>query len=300
MQKISPFLWFDDQAEEAATLYTSVFPGSRIVNITKFLEAGQEIHGRKPGSVQTVWFELDGYSFTALNGGPMFTLNPSISFFVNCRSAGEVDELAGELSPGGQTLMELGEYPFSRRYAWIQDKFGVSWQLMLSEGEPPARFVPCLLFVGDKCGQAEEAIELYTSIFGQGERLTTARYGADQPPNPEGSLMYADFRIEGQVFAAMDSARPHQFGFNEAISFVVDCRGQAEVDRYWTALSAVPEAEQCGWLKDKFGISWQIVPREFFELLESSGPAGAERVTQAMLGMKKLNIADLEKAAKGI
>ena len=298
MQKINPFLWFDDQAEEAVKFYASVFPRSRIGEATRYNEAGKEVHGREPGSVMTVAFELDGYSFVALNGGPYFTFNPSVSFFVNCASAQEVDALWEKLSPGGTALMELGEYPFSRRYGWIQDRFGVSWQLMLPEGKPAARIVPSLLFVGERCGQAEEAIELYTSVFGGAKRLSTARYGADHPPNKEGTIMYAGFQLEGQAFAAMDSAIDHKFGFNEAISFVVHCSGQAEVDRYWNALSAVPESEQCGWLKDRFGVSWQIVPKEFFELLQSSDAAGAERVTKAMLGMKKIDIAGLERAAQ--
>lgn len=298
MQKISPFLWFDSQAEEAVTFYTSLFPHSRITETTHYTQSGQEVHGREPGSVMTVAFELDGYSFVALNGGPYFTFNPSVSFFVNCASAPQVDELWEKLSPGGTALMELGEYPFSGRYGWIQDRYGLSWQLMLPDDKSVARIVPCMLFVGGQCGQAEEAIKHYTSVFGGAARLSTSRYGADQRPNAEGTIMYAGFQLEGQVFAAMDSAIDHKFGFNEAVSFVVNCAGQAEVDRYWGALSAVPEAEQCGWLKDRFGVSWQIVPKEFFELLESSDAAGAERVTKAMLGMKKIDIAGLVRVAK--
>lgn len=156
LQRITPCLWFDDQAEAAAAFYTAIFPHSRIVNVTRDGEAGQEIHGRPPGSVMVVAFELDGQQFTALNGGPAFT-------------------------------------------------------------------------------------------------------------------------------------------FNEAISLQVRCRDQAEVDHYWKRLSAGgdPQAQQCGWLKDRYGVSWQIVPDILLELLNSDDRGRADRVMRAMLGMKKIDIAAL-------
>ena len=108
--------------------------------------------------------------------------------------------------------------------------------------------------------------------------------------------MVADFKLEGQSFVAMDSALDHNFAFNEAISFYVECENQAEVDHFWTKLSAVPEAEQCGWLIDKYGISWQIVPRQLGEFLSHPDRERAERAMQAMLQMKKIDIAELERA----
>ena len=157
MQKITPNLWFDSQAEEAAKFYTSVFKNSKIINTSRYGDEGQEVTGQKPGTVMTVEFELDGQRFVALNGGPLFT-------------------------------------------------------------------------------------------------------------------------------------------FSEAISFIVDCETQEEVDMYWEKLSAVPEAEQCGWIKDKFGVSWQIIPRQLNELLGDPDPEKAGRVMNAMLKMKKIDIAELEKA----
>jgi predicted 3-demethylubiquinone-9 3-methyltransferase (glyoxalase superfamily) len=160
-QRIAPCLWFDDQAEDAAKLYTGIFPNSRITGISRYSEAGQEIHGRAPGSVMTVEFELDGQRFTGLNGGPLFT-------------------------------------------------------------------------------------------------------------------------------------------FSEAVSFQVSCETQDEVDHYWNALSAGgdPEAQQCGWLKDRFGVSWQIVPTVLTKLVVGSSPA-SQRAMNAMLGMKKLDIAELQRAYDG-
>jgi predicted 3-demethylubiquinone-9 3-methyltransferase (glyoxalase superfamily) len=244
----------------------------------------------------TVDFELDGLSFTALNGGPHFRPNPSISFFANCRTAAEVDAAWTRLSEGGRILMPLQDYPFSKRYGWVEDRYGVSWQVMLPDGEPRAEFMPALLFVGAKCGKAEEAIDFYTSAFRNARKGTVGRYGPNQQPNREGTVMYADFALEGQWFAAMESALDHDFDFNEAISFIVNCGDQAEVDYYWDRLSTDSTAEQCGWLKDRYGVSWQIVPTVLYELMQDEDSERAERVMAAMLQMKKLDIRGLQSA----
>ncbi len=197
--------------------------------------------------------------------------------------------------------MELGEYPFSRRYGWIQDKFGVSWQLMLTNpaGEPRPFIIPSLMFVGDNAGRAEEAINFYRSIFKDSKMGSLARYGAGREPDREGTVMFADFKLLNLWLAAMDSAYPHKFSFNEAASFLVRCDTQEEIDYYWEKLSAVPEAEQCGWLKDKFGVSWQITPAIMDALMRTQDQEKLDRVTQAFLKMKKFDIAALQKAADG-
>lgn len=162
MPALTPMLWFDGQAEEAARFYVAVFPNSRITAIQHYPDAGREVHGHAPGTVMLVAFELDGQPYTALNGGP-------------------------------------------------------------------------------------------------------------------------------------------QVRFNEAVSFVIDCASQAEVDHYWAALGAggPPDAQQCGWLKDRYGLSWQVTPRRLMELLADTDPARAARALQAMLPMKKIDIAALERAAAG-
>jgi predicted 3-demethylubiquinone-9 3-methyltransferase (glyoxalase superfamily) len=162
IQSIVPCLWFDSQAEEAATYYTGIFDGGRITQVTHYSEAGKEIHGREPGSVLTVEFEINGQTFTAMNGGP-------------------------------------------------------------------------------------------------------------------------------------------QFKFNEAISFQVMCESQQEVDRYWAKLGegGDPAAQQCGWLKDKYGVSWQVVPRVLMEMLKDTQSARAQRAMAALMGMKKLDIAELQRAYAG-
>jgi predicted 3-demethylubiquinone-9 3-methyltransferase (glyoxalase superfamily) len=193
--------------------------------------------------------------------------------------------------------MPLDSYPFSERYGWTEDRYGLSWQIMLvGEEQGDQRITPTLMFVRGVCGKAEEAINLYTSVFPNSEVGPSLRYGKDEEPDEEGKIKYASFLLEGQKFAAMDSAREHNFGFNEAISFIVKCETQYEIDHYWQALSAVPDAEQCGWLKDKYGLSWQVVPSKLDEHLSNGTKEQVARVTETFLKMKKLDIAELDRA----
>lgn len=302
--KITTSLWFDNQAEEAAKFYTDIF-GGNVGKVVHYPETGQEITGGTPGSVMTVDFEIQGHGFVGLNGGPIFKINPSISFMVNYdpsrdENAREILDKAWEqLSDGGKVLMPLDKYPFSEHYGWIQDKYGVSWQLILTDpaGDPRPFITPSMMFVGDKVGRAEEAMKFYLATFKDTKEGEIARYPAGMEPDREGTLMYADFMLENQWFAVMDSAQEHDFDFNEAISFIVNCETQEELDEYWNKLSAVPEAEQCGWLKDQFGVSWQIVPTVLNKMDDKS--EGANRMMSAMLKMKKLDIAELERAYNG-
>ena len=300
MQKITPHLWFDKEAKEAAEFYTSLFPDSKVTNITT-------LHDTPSGDSDNVSFELAGQSFMAISAGPLFKFNPSVSFIVNFdpsrdqHARGNIEALWEKLSQGGATLMPLEKYPFSERYGWIQDKYGLSWQLILSDPTGVERpfIVPSLMFVGDVVGRAEEAIHFYLSVFKDSKMGALVRYGEGQEPDKEGTVTFADFMLEGQWFAAMDSAREHNFAFNEAISFLVHCDTQDEIDDYWSKLSAVPEAEQCGWLKDKFGVSWQIVPTVMDEMMARGSREQIDWVTQAFLPMKKLEIAKLKAAYEG-
>lgn len=147
--------------------------------------------------------------------------------------------------------------------------------------------------------QAEEAVNYYTSLFKNSKILDTTRYdeaGEKVSGRPAGSVMTMTFELEGQQFTALNGGPI--FKFTEAVSFVISCETQEEIDRFWEKLSAVPESEQCGWVKDKFGVSWQIVPTRLGELLANPDPEKAGRVMQAMLQMKKLVIAELENAAE--
>lgn len=297
MRKIDYCLWFDTQAEEAAEFYTSVFNDTKMGKVTRYANAGQEIHGKPAGSVLTVEFDVFGQHFVALNGGPAFTLNPSISFFVNLDTPDEVDALWQKLSEGStNTLMPLDTYPFSERYGWLQDKFGVSWQISVA-AQSEQKLVPSLLFVGDKAGKAEEAMNFYSSVFKDAHVDSVYHYEEGQEPNTPEMVMYGDMTIEGQKLAAMDSADEHSFTFNEGVSLVVNCETQEEIDYYWEKLSAVPEAEACGWLKDKYGVSWQITPTIFNEFADQG--EAADRMMEVMLHMKKLDIAKLKAAYEG-
>ena len=250
-KKIVPHFWFDKEAKEAAKFYTSIFKGSRVKNISM-------LHNTPSGSVDIVTIELSGQEFMLISAGPLFKFNPSVSFLVACETKEEVDTLWEKLSEGGLPLMPLDKYPFSERYGWIQDKYGVSWQVMFmgdSKMKLKQKITPMLLFVGDVCGKTEEAINFYTSIFSNAGIDDIVRYSKGEEPDEEGTVKYATFTLAGYGFAAMDSAHKHDFAFNETISFMVHCETQDVIDYYWEKLSADPKAEQCGWLKDKYGVS---------------------------------------------
>ena len=302
MQKITPHLWFDKQAREAAEFYTSLFPGSKITRLTTLSDTPS-------GDCDLVSFELARQPFMAISAGPLFKFNPSVSFHLKCSTKGEVDEIWEQLSPGAKVLMPLDSYPFSERYGWLEDRYGLSWQVIHAGGAPVGqKLVPVLMFVGNVSGKAEEAINFYVSVFtsasagastGETKANVVARYGQGEEPDKAGTVRYAHFSLLGNEFGAMDSAREHKFAFNEAISFVVPCDTQEEIDYFWGKLSADPKAEQCGWLKDKYGLSWQITPAVMDELLSGNDKKRIERVTQAFLNMKKFDIRALKQAASG-
>ncbi len=300
MQHITPHLWFDKEAREAAEFYTSLLADLKVTGRTT-------LHNTPSGDCDIVSFELSGQPFMAISAGPFFKFNPSVSFILNFDPAKDknarmnLDRLWEKLSEGGTALMPLATYPFSEHYGWIQDRYGLSWQLMLTNpaGEERPFITPSLMFTGKNAGHAEEAIDFYCAVFTGSRRGTTARYPKGMEPDKEGTLMFADFSLPGTWLAAMDSAHEHAFTFNEAISFLIPCETQAEIDYYWEKLSAVPEAEQCGWLKDKFGLSWQIWPTAIGEMMKNGTPEQMDRLTQAFLPMKKYDIATLQKAYEG-
>jgi len=273
---IYPCLSFDDNAKEAAGFYVSVF-GGRILD----------------ASPMVVHFMIEGQKFMALNGGPHFRINPSISFFVIYESEAETEKAFHLLSENGSVLMPLDRYEWSSRYAWVQDRYGVSWQLMT--GTIPAsgqKITPCIMFSGKQFGKAAEAIRLYTSVF---DNSAIEMEVAFEPKDGvSGGLKHSRFSINGFDLVAMDSPQDHQFHFTEGVSIFVNCFSQEEIDRYWEAFAKEGEESQCGWIKDKFGLSWQIVPAVLAKLM--SDPQRAPRVVQAFLRMKKFNIRAIEEA----
>jgi len=294
MQKIVPHLWYDKEAKEAATFYISLFEQSKLLSET--------VIGETPsGDTEIINFELAGQKFSAISAGPYFKFNPTISLMVACSSIEEVNIKWKALSEGGTELMPLGEYPFSKWYGWIQDRFGLSWQLMLVDSEQAVqKITPNLLFSNDACGKAEEAVKYYAEVFEGSEIGMISRYGKGEAMSSKAQVNFAAFKLFGADFSAMDNAFDVDFNFNEAFSLVVNCNDQEEIDCYWSKLSAVPEAEQCGWVKDKFGVSWQIVPSNMGEILLNGTKEEIKRVTEAFLKMKKFELKALEQARLGL
>lgn len=300
-QKITPNLWFNKNAREAADFYVAAFaafPDSEIISTEYYPNSAEEgladFQLDLAGKELTVNFRLGNLQFTAINAGPEFTPNPSISFMLNFDPSRDdhalenLNTLWERLADSGEVLMPLDAYPFSKRYGWVKDRYGLTWQLILTdpEGEPRPFIIPSLMFSQQNTNQAEEAINFYTSIFEDSKIGLIARYEENTGPAKAGSIMFADFMLAQQWFAAMDSGVEQNFTFNEAVSLSVICKDQEEIDYFWEKLSVVPEAEQCGWCKDKYGVSWQIVPENMGELMEK--PDAFAKLMQ----MKKIVIAD--------
>ena len=295
---IVPCLWLDDQAEEAARFYTRTFGDGRVLATSHYPQSADNPIGKPRGSVLTVEFEVLGRRFTALNGGPQFAINPSISFFVFSETTARTDALWAELAQAGKVLMPLDKYPWSERYGWVQDRFGVSWQVMTTQrAAEGSRIVPCLMFSGAQYGRAEEAMKAYTAVFPDSRVVQLERYGAQLPA--EGKVMHGRFVLAGQQLIAMDGHTAQRESFNEGLSLQVMCEDQAEIDHYWERLSAGGQPGVCGWLRDAFGLSWQIVPQRIADWVASRDTQANDRAFQAIMRMRKVDIAALDAAFAG-
>lgn len=293
-QKIVPHLWFDTEAVEAAEFYTGLFPDSRVLFSNIFEQTPS-------GDAEQVDFEVMGYRFMGISAGPYVTKNPSISFMLVFaeEEQDEFQKIWGALAAEGRVLMPFREYDFSALYGWVEDKYGVSWQLY--QAEEPAeeiefRVIPALMFINDNLGKAEEAMNFYLKIFNDAQADGVYYYPGNMEPNLTDHVMHGQFKLEKLCFALMDSAMNHEFDFSEGVSLMVKCEDQAEIDYYWDKLSHVPKSEECGWLKDKYGVSWQIMPKVMDEMVQNGTPEQMRNVTTAFLKMKKFDIAKLEAA----
>ena len=271
--KIYPCLWFDGKAKEAAELYVETFGNARIVDENPIVII-LEVHGQK---------------IMLLNGGPMYQPNPSISFMVTCENKEEVDRMWHQLMEGGFAMMPLDSYPWSERYGWVQDRFGISWQLYFGKmSDIGQKICPTLMFTHDQFGKAEEAIHFYTGLFPNSSTTGILKYSKEDE-DEEGKVKHAQFSIDGFVMMAMDSSFDHPFRFSEGISIAVDCDTQEEIDHYWDKMTADGgEESMCGWLKDKFGVSWQIVPAILPKLM--ADPEKSQKVIEAFMKMRKFDI----------
>lgn len=271
-------LWFDQKAKEAFLFYKEVF-------------GEVELLSENP---MAVVYKLYGRRMMHLNGGPGFTINPSISFFTSATSQEEIEAIWNKLSVDGKIMMPLNKYPWSEQYGWCADQYGVNWQLMLGH-ESSCKIMPHMMFVGNNAGKANEAIDFYTSMFANSKTVDISRYEEGEP-DITGYIKYSQFELNNQPFGAMDSSANHQFNFNEAVSFIITVDTQEEIDHYWNTLLEGGAAGKCGWIKDKFGLSWQVVPSILGKLM--SNPETAPKATYAFLQMSKFIITDLEKAVK--
>lgn len=275
--KMYPCIWFDTQAREAAEFYCSVFTDSKILDSSPIVTN----------------FELNGTKFMALNGGPMYQVNSSISFYVYCGQDEEINRLFGLLSEDGSVLIPLKKYAWSEKYAWVIDKYGTNWQLDIDKINSNQKIVPALLFANEKMNFIRDALNQYSSIFTNSSTLLEAPYPAGATV-PDGTLLFAQFKLNGFIFNAMSSTMKHDFDFTPGISFVIECEDQEEIDHYWYKLGKDGKYEMCGWLADKFGISWQIIPAVLSELMND--PEKGERVIKSFLQMQKFDIETLLKA----
>ena len=303
-QRIVPNIWCNANAEEAGKFYADVFENATAEVESRYPQEGL-LEFQKPfaGEPLTVALTISGYLFRLINAGDQFKPGPSISFMLNFDpllfdgdeelARASLDRLWHRLIDGGAALMPLAEYPFSAHYGWVQDRYGVNWQLMLTDpaGDPRPFVIPALMFDGRAQDMAAEAAGLYTSLFepimrdsggtGIGTRFP---YGTPSGKAGPSALAFGEFRLGEQWFVGNDNGSGVDHGFSCGVSLEVQCHGQEEIDLLWEGLSAVPEAEQCGWLVDRFGVSWQIVPDNMDELMQR--PGAFER----MLEMKKLVI----------
>ena len=279
LHSVGTCLWFDGKAKEAAHFYKDVFGDVTILS----------------ENPMAVVYNMYGRRFMNLNGGPGYPINPSISFFISIETEVEMDAIWEKLMTGGKVLMPLNTYPWSEKYGWCADKYGVNWQLMLGH-KSRTKVMPNLLFTGAQNGKAKPAIDYYSNLFTNSNTIQIDAYQKGEP-DIEGHIKYAQFELNELSFGAMDSSAPHQFSFNEGVSFIITVDTQEEIDYYWNYLVADGAPGRCGWLKDKFGVSWQIVPSILGKLM--TNPASAPKATYAFLQMSKFIIADLEKAVEG-
>ena len=269
-KKIIPALWFDHQAHEAFSFYTAIFPQSKIIT-------------QNPSVVET---ELFNQKFIGINGGPIFRPNPSISFTLVLEDKGLIQQIWDKLEEEGKALMPLQSYEFSELYGWVEDRYGFSWQLFYADrpGYNEASILPSLMFCGDQQGRCEQALNFYQALFSDFQTNMLIHY-----PDGDfsGQVMYSQFDLRGTTLTAMDSGIAQDFSFNEAVSLTIPCIDQQEIDYFWDRLTTDGEQSNCGWCKDPFGVSWQVVPQELAELLRH--PRAIERFQR----MKKINIQEL-------
>lgn len=273
---IYPCIWVEKPPKEVFDFYQSVFDNSGIDQDYEMV-----VYGR-----------LENSAFMILGGNNNYRPNSSISFMVMSKDKEKTDRYYQALIKGGSALMPLDSYEWSSHYGWVIDKYGISWQLYTEDDHADEKstgsIVPTLMFANEQQGRCREALEHYRQIF-PSMRID----GILDYPSGEfaGQVMHTQFKIQDFTLMAMDSGVPQTFSFNDTISLTLLCKDQGGVDYYWDRLLKEGNAIQCGWLVDKFGIRWQVVPDGMDKLLFEH-PQGEENMKR-MMGMIKLNIEEL-------
>lgn len=287
MQPIIPHLWYDTEAKEAVAFYVDLFGGN--------VDWTYTITDTPSGDSDLIQFQLGDMTLAAISAGPYFKLNESMSLMVNVASKDEVTRLYQALSEGGRILMPLGEYPFSPYYVWLEDRFGLSWQLSYAPDlDKPYQFDICLLFSQEQVGLSQPMLDYYKDKLPQASVGQLSYYGEGEAAVEAATLNYAELLVAGQKLIVMDHGYGGEASFNEAFSLMVYVDSQDELNFYYDLLSAVPEAEMCGWVKDQFGISWQIVPRILMEAYDTASPEQIKAVNAAVMTMKRLDIGTIQ------
>ncbi|AKK03388.1 VOC family protein [Corynebacterium epidermidicanis] len=286
MQKITPSIWCNQNAREVADFYVSTFRDAQIVGNQTYPESGlpdwqQDMAGKE----LMIDLEIAGLRISLINADGHYHPNGAVNFMVNFDPAAHpdavdyLDSVWARLIDGGQIRMELGEYPFSQRYGWVEDRFGVNWQLIVTrpENDPRPHVIPSFMFCGKAQDRCAEAVDYWCDVIDNSQVGRRVEY-----PNKPGSVMFSEFQLGGQWFTAMDSAVPQDFTFDGGVSFVISAHEQDEVDYLWEKLA---DTEQpCGWCLDQFGAVWQIIPDNFGELMSRPGSY------ETMLTMTKIEI----------
>ncbi|WP_437918297.1 VOC family protein [Sphingobacterium sp. LRF_L2] len=271
--KIYPAIWCNNNASDIFNFYTETFYGSQIIESNPIVVSA----------------EILQVPFIGINGGPIFRPNNAISFMIICETEEEIKKLWQTFEPQAEILMSLQSYPWSPHYGWLCDLHGVSWQFYLGKLEDVnnQQLVPTLMFCGPQQGRCQEAIHFYAQTFKHFK-------SQGHIPYPDGEkkrqIMHAQFIVEGFTLMAMDSGVDQSFSFNEGVSFVISCDDQDEIDYYWDLFTAKGEESRCGWCKDQFGVSWQIVPKNLSSILQRYPDAN-----KALMQMAKIEIENLKK-----
>ena len=279
-------LWFKgEDLKKAVDKYTKIFDNSKILRSVNFDTPFDT-------TADCIEFALGGRVFQAINAEPAFEFNNSFSLVVMCPTQKDLNSKWEKLiSNGGKVVMPLDKYDFAESYGWLVDEFGLSWQVFL-DGKMPFDFeiVPSLLYPK---GKAKEALEFYATVFTD-FRINFVDYLDEEKNN----IIFSCFTINDSDYFTSDNLLGQDLPFNESTSIMIECDTQEEIDYYWDKLSADKDGGQCGWTKDRFGLSWQIIPKYINEVFFDQDKEKYNKILSAMFEMKKIDLEKLKEAAE--